>query len=363
MFIPIVPHTTVINKTIVYSDTILSLNDLGENIQVSSISDVDSYELETCLKTTFEENPNTTFNTIQYSRNDKKVYFYTNKTINTNKWHESKIKKYKPLTSIEEIVTELNSILSFEEKEPDTDTLIPISYDNTISLFEIIKLLKKKNTELDTTKDMYDDYFDRTVHEKFSSSSSIIVYGFDYDADLLRIGFKRWDDYDEIKFKKENNDFFVSESESYYSNDILALLGNTLSNLYDKLYTLKQFKTERVNRVKPINSNILVDISSYGIRVYIPSTTRYSNDFELECFSYTDDYKYDCNSHTIISIIKDKETEFLKNILIDIDDTPEWMQPILKEIKSEQLKKKEETNNIKEKPLTIGKRILNWFTK
>ena len=66
---------------------------------------------------------------------------------------------------------------------------------------------------------------------------------------------------------------------------------------------------------------------------------------------------------TIISIIKDKETEFFKNILIDIDDTPEWMQPILKEIKSEQLKKKEETNNIKEKPLTLGKRILNWFTK
>lgn len=366
MFIPIIPHTTVINKTIVYSDTVLSLSDLGSNLQVTSIDNINSYELENCLKVIFEANPNTTFNTIQYSRKDKKIYFYTDKTISTKKWHESKIKKYKPLTSVEEIIAELEHILTFEEKT-ETDTLIPVNYDDAISLYDIAHLLKRRNETLERDKKTYDDYFDRSIHEKFSSSSSFIVYGFDYDTLELRIGFKRWDDYEEIKFKKENNDFFVSESESYYANEILALLGNTLSNLYDKLLAHKDFKLERTNKIKPVNSNILVNISSYGVSVYIPSTiNRFNNDFELECFSYTEDYKYDCNSHTIISLIKDKEDEFLHKILIDIDDCPMWMQEPLRNMRAHQLKKKEpiivEPKKV-DKPLSLGKRLLNWLNK
>lgn len=364
MFIPIIPHTTVINKTIVYSDTVLSLNELGTNLQVTSIDNINSYELESCLKVIFEANPNTTFNTVQYSRNDKKLYLYTNKSISIKKWHESKIKKYKPLTSVEEIITELEHIFSFEEKT-ETDTLIPVNYDNAISLYDIAQLLKQKNNSLERDKKTYDDYFDRTIDEKYSSSSSLIVYGFNYDTNQLRIGFKRWDDYDEIRFSKENEDFFVSESESYYSNEILALLGNTLSNLYDKLLAYKEFKLERSNKVKPVNSNILVDISSYGVSVYIPNAqNRFTNDFELECFSYTDDFKYDCNSHTIISMIKDHEEEFLKHILIDIEDCPTWMQPILKNMREHQLKKKEPiVVQVKEKPKSLCKRIIDWLNK
>jgi len=51
--IPIVPHTKVLNKTIVYSDTVLPIKDLGSNIKVSVISKVSEYSLEMCLKTIF----------------------------------------------------------------------------------------------------------------------------------------------------------------------------------------------------------------------------------------------------------------------------------------------------------------------
>lgn len=71
-------NATVVNKTIVYSDTVLPLKDLGSNLKVSTISDVGEYSLERCLKIIFESNPNVVFNTIQYSKNDNKVYFYTN---------------------------------------------------------------------------------------------------------------------------------------------------------------------------------------------------------------------------------------------------------------------------------------------
>ena len=73
--VPVVPHTTVINKTIEYSDTVLPLNDSGKDLQVNSISNVSEYSLEECLKKIFESNPDIIFNTIQYSRKDNKVYF------------------------------------------------------------------------------------------------------------------------------------------------------------------------------------------------------------------------------------------------------------------------------------------------
>ena len=38
--VPFVPHTTVINKTIVYSDTVLTLKDTGNNLKVTSIENV-----------------------------------------------------------------------------------------------------------------------------------------------------------------------------------------------------------------------------------------------------------------------------------------------------------------------------------
>lgn len=73
--LPFVPHTIVVNKTIVYSDTVLPLKDIGNNLKVTSIENVSEISLENCLKKIFESNPNVIFNTIQYSKKDQKVYF------------------------------------------------------------------------------------------------------------------------------------------------------------------------------------------------------------------------------------------------------------------------------------------------
>ena len=81
MFVPVVPHTRVENNTIVYSDTVLPLKDLGNNLRVNSISNVGEYSLENCLKTVFKSNPDVVFNTIQYCKEKKRVIFYTDKGI------------------------------------------------------------------------------------------------------------------------------------------------------------------------------------------------------------------------------------------------------------------------------------------
>lgn len=62
----------VINKTIVYSDTILPVKDLGNNLKVFTISDASEYSLESSLETIFKSNSDIVFSTTQYSKNDKR---------------------------------------------------------------------------------------------------------------------------------------------------------------------------------------------------------------------------------------------------------------------------------------------------
>jgi len=143
MFIPIIPNTTVVNKTIVYSDTVLSLKEEGKNLKITSLSDVDEGSLEKCLKIIFESNPNTIFNTIQYSKNNKKVYFYTDKEISTKKYEERNFVSYKPVNSKNELLEAIKNVLVFEKNKDD----------NYISLFDFCTLITKKHSRNDRLKE------------------------------------------------------------------------------------------------------------------------------------------------------------------------------------------------------------------
>lgn len=86
MFIPIfhsAPDVTVNN--IIYKDTVLKLDELGTNIKLSSVF-VKHEDLEKCLKIVTEANPNVKFNTVQYSKKDNTVYFYTDKQLDLSVW-------------------------------------------------------------------------------------------------------------------------------------------------------------------------------------------------------------------------------------------------------------------------------------
>lgn len=51
------PHTTFENKKIVYSDTILPLKDIGNNLRITTIENVSKTYLEYCLEIIFISNP------------------------------------------------------------------------------------------------------------------------------------------------------------------------------------------------------------------------------------------------------------------------------------------------------------------
>ena len=325
-------NATVVNKKIVYSDTVLSLKDLGSNLKVSTISDVGEYSLERCLKIIFESNPNVVFNTIQYSKNNNKVYFYTNQEISTREYEESKFTKYKPITSSSEILEETKSIL-LTEKNNSSDC---------ISLFDIAQLLKKMQHDYDMIKERYKSQFKSIIKNAFGDSSDIVIYDFDYKKKLLKIGFKRWHsgDYDDICFAKQNDDLYIVKSKSWYDKDVFAELSSGLSKLYDELISFADYKDDANAKynTKSVNSSFGVDISHYGAGIFVKSQgNSYSKDFQLFSPSYDNDYSIKCNSSIVNEAFKDKESEIFKRIFVKIDDCPVWSQAMLYEIRQNQL--------------------------
>ncbi|MEE3342733.1 MAG: hypothetical protein VZS44_01425 [Bacilli bacterium] len=353
MFIPVVPfvpHTTVINKTIVYNDIVLPLKDLGNNLKICSISNISEYSLESCLKKIFESNPDVIFNTIQYSKEGKKIYFYTDKAVSTQAWEESKITKYKPLSNSEEIIKEVDELFT-QERIKDTDC---------ISLYDIANLIKIFDNKYKYIKERYQEHF-------YNINPSIIIYNFDYKKKQLRIEFKN----DEIFFAKQNDDLYVVESESLHYQELLTLIGKELSELYDELIKFHDFKNQSAYEIKALNSNFLVYIGQYGVDIHVDKrSNRFSKDFSLSSHSYKKEYYYECNSTSVITALKGKEDEIFKRIFVKIDDCPEWSKTILYQMRQDQLeeeKRLEEKQLYKEmkrqKRLELKRKIFPWMNK
>lgn len=328
--VPFVPHTTVINKTIVYSDTVLPLNDTGNSLKVTSIEDVSEHSLESCLKTIFESNPNVIFNTIQYSKNDKKVYFYTNQDITVKTYKESKFTSYKPITSKTEILEEVKKVL-----------LSPKNKDNNcITLYDVLMLLKKLNNEYNRIEKVYKNKLDYIAHNKIDDDCLVCYHDFDFDEKIINISFKRFksSDWGDIYFAKQNGDLYVVKSESCYTHEVFSALCSTLSEMYDELLKYADYKDYKFvkNYIKPVNSNFNIRISNHGVWLYVKNL-KYPNELELFAPSYKSGYELECNSSMVNEAFYGKETEIFKRIFVKISDCPEWSQAMLYEIRQNQL--------------------------
>ena len=351
---PLVPNTTVINKTIVYSDTVLPLKDAGNNLKVTSISNVSEASLESCLRTIFESNPNVIFNTIQYSKNDKKVYFYTNQDITTKAYEESKFKNYKPITSRTEILEEVKNVL-LAQNNKDNDC---------ISLYDVLMLLKKINNEYESVEKRYKNRFNYDVKERLGESRSVCYHGFDYEKNILHISFKYYSssDYADMYFAKQNGDLYVVKSESCWTDEVFSALSSSLSEMYDELLKYADYMDYKFtkNARKPVNSNFNVKISHHGVWLTVEDfNNRYMNELELFAPSYKDSYELKCNSSIVNEAISGKETEIFKRIFVKISDCPEWSQAMLYEIRQNQLAEEQR----KQKRLELARKIFPFLKK
>lgn len=359
------PNTSLFNKTIVYSDTVLSLKDLGSNLKVCCISNVSEYSLEDCLKTIFESNPDVIFNTIQYSRRDKKVYFYTNQDITTKVYEDSKFQNYKPITSRAEILEEVKRILLSQINKDD----------NCISLYDVLILLRKLNNEYDNIVEKYENKLNYIVKEKIYEDSLVYFHGLDYEKKFLNISFEKYStsDFNHIYFTKKDGDLYVVKSESCWTDEVFSVLSTCLSEMYDKLLKFADYKDYKYTKfdMKPVNSSFSIKISNHGVWLFVKDLSNsYKNQLELFAPSYKKGYNLKCNSSIINESFSGKESEIFKRIFVKISDCPEWSQSMLYEIRKKQLdgeRKIEDELKHKEikkqKRLELKRRFFSWINK
>lgn len=312
MFIPVVHYLNVTIKNILYSDTVLKLDDLGSNIKMTTISEVGEYSLENCINTILENNPNVTFNTIQYSKNDQKVYFYANEKVETKSWDESHNFIYEPLRSKKEILSEVKRILE-----------TPISYnEDWVSIYDVVGLIKNKYAKFECSKEYYENELEYLLKSNLGNIHCIL-YDFDYETNHLTIGIKDFSsyNYEDITFTKKDGDLIIVSSSYYDVDEIFSVAGNLLSKIYDRMLEYKNFEEQNNFGFAAVNSNFFVDISNSGVSI---SNDDFFGEFELSLWSFDNDYEYKCNSIDVINTIRGKEEEIFKRIFVKIDNCPEW---------------------------------------
>lgn len=343
MFVPIPssPSVTVVNKTVVYSDTVLPLNDFGKNLNITTIHNVKEYEVELCLKKLFETNLDTTFNTIQYSKKDRKLYIYADKEVSTKAWDEINEWIFAPLVNSQRTKEEINSLL---QSEPNLDS-------ECISLSDVIAVYKDYSQKYHSKETKYSAMLKDIVKEKISDNSSIVLYGFDSKNKYVSVGFKRFwkydDNYETICFKKKNDVLYLVKSESCWDSKVFQHCNQLLSGIYD-FYLENDEYHNKCYDLKAVNTSLDVRICGSLVRI---------GNFRMGMSKgYRDrDWNIDCNNGEVMALMNNNSDKIAKSIFVRIEDCPKIFQPTLKEFREKQLKSLVDKEGEKKKKTILEK--------
>jgi len=359
IFVPHFRDENVINKDIIYSDTVLPLKDLGSNLKVTTLSNVSEISLENCLNIIFKNNPDVVFNTIQYSRNDEKVYFYTDKEISTKEYEELGVFNYKPINSKDEILKEIEKLLISDE----------IKDSDCISLLDLSILFKGIRYDFNNIQEKYKEII-KTKLNYFT----FISFNFDYESKTLQLTF-----YEEngtcnkVYFSKKNGDLHVSKSINFNSTEILGKIGFIISNLYDDFIVFSDYNDRNSYKklVIPVNSNFNIDIDYGKISIFVRNEENlFDKDFNLYTNDFDNLYLLECNSNVINEVVNVCKEEIFRKIFVKISDCPNWCQSLLYEFRINQLIKQQKIEEEiikkeakKQKILEIKRKIFPFFKK
>lgn len=375
MFIPIVPyipHTTIINKTIVYSDTVLNVKEMGSNLKITSIDGVGKYSFQNCLETIFRSNPNVVFNTIQYSENENKVYFYTDGVVSTKEWNDKNTTRTAYSSVNLDVLNDLKDLFA-NPQHCDTDS---------ISIYDVAALLRKTYFKIENIKDSYEKTMQYKVKEAIGEHYAVTIHGFDYKTGELSISLIYYYRYSneslnnrpsaKYKFSKKDGDLYMTEEKDggHYKDKILPLLGKNLSDIYDWFLEIENFYTQSSPRIRPLNSGFLVDIGNHGVCLFIPRDwirkIPIGKEFQLSNYNWSNKYSCECNSNNVLEFLRGNESELFKRIFVKIDNCPDWMRDSLYERRQTQFEKEQDQKEkaaIKEKRLDLVRKIFPFIKK
>ena len=253
---------------------------------------------------------------------------------------------YKGVSSQKEILEELKRVLE-QRRYKD---------DNSISIYSLMKLMRKKYNEWKYIENDLCFYIER----KTDNDVFFLHLDFDCENKYLIIQYHG----NEAFFTKKDGDLIIVKSAWSDAKNILGNCGDEISKCYDKFIEDISFHRDYMRNIKSTNSNFIVNTDKYGI--CISESKKYSSDFKMMAKLYESEYDYDCNSNNITNICRNNEDEIFKRIFIKIEDCPEWVRASLYGIRKNELVEKqkiEEKLRKKQKRLELTRKIFPFLKK
>lgn len=338
----------IVNKTIVHSDTVLNLKDLGENIKVTEVSGISKNDLEGFLNIIFENNKDVLFNTVQYSEEKKKVWIYANQSLNVKCWEERNLKKYEYDNS-NNLIDYLKNIIKDPDAYINKDSSsimkpIPVSEDEKYVSIDMINeiQMKKMNEIHDKEKKLVDELkkrFERINRRYVNVLCSSSKFNYDNNTMNIRFNPQYSNNWYEIDFGKECDDLYIVNSTYYADYQILLNYADIFSKLYDLYASNRSYGTENVLCIEDniYNAKFRFKTCSNGFSVRL---------FDRKCLDksgFEKKYKlYGFNSQKEIDFVNENIDEIVKNLYFEVDKLPSYMKEMIK-------KEREEMKNQKRK--------------
>ena len=243
--IPIVPGTNILNQEILYDDEALDFSRSLDCTITKCIEQVGKYSLETCIKIILEENPNILFKTIQYSKKNKKVYFYTNQEISTTAWDKRNNIYMKTLKEDNAIARELyNTLIGDYQKYPDC-----------VSLYDIKKYLSGMDYPYSTDLFCLDQ---KIIDSKFlvTISKGIIIVFSVYAPTTCYKNFYLSIDYINNEYQYKNNNKLIKKiligNEIELLKKLFIKIDDCPSWSREHLYLIRKKQLEKIEKKQKI---------------------------------------------------------------------------------------------------------------
>ena len=294
------------NINIIYSDNIIPFEETNHSKCVASFCGVSEWELEKCIKGIMEDNPDVIFNVIQYSKDDNRLFLYTDKPILIS----SEYRKEKDIEK--NLVSVINEVLKY--KDDLNEELISLQK----LLFVIRGLDEKKKLDYNSFK--YDIQMDISIRVGYYK---LELFDINYIDNTLVMLFQkdRKSDFKPITFIKENGELKVLKSESEYAEDILLAARKSLTDYYDYCLSNKPYNIETVMDIETQKENILASVSKGGIKTCCNVPGR-----ELKIVSPISPYigEISTDDSKAYTLVEENLDDVLRNIYVRISDCPSW---------------------------------------
>lgn len=348
--VPFIPNLKIVNKKILYSDE--ELNVKNKSLEVTILEDINEDELHICIEEILSTNLDLEFDTIQYSKQTKKLYIYSNKKL-----YLEKEKEYKK-TNIDlnyNMVGELTR-LSVESSNYENDT---------ISLWTVVDLIRNSRDVLAKIKQNYKEDFIKYLVSNGLHPESIY---FNHKGDSIELSssnmINAWENVyisqedNKIKIQRQNK-LYDGLTEDTYKNEITDEIIQYVIDNYkvcltqENIYNLSPCYFSCINtginarmqcdgtvtlwfdRFIDRTQKLLAPKIDRGEVCFEPIYQETIDIFQLKIFPFGEELKYKL-------ITSDFEEDFdydkiIKNIYVKIESCPKELQEKLYEHRQNEL--------------------------